>query len=376
MLFNDNPDSDDFRRVYLIIIHGPTSYTPSEPDHEGNVSITLPAGTAAADVYTGTVDTDKKYNVGDTFTVELKSGYKFGTISGATLGGDGKTFTVTGATVSITIEKDTNAITVTDYVASGAEVSNNVAFGATVYTANVESMVDKTAGTISPIFAIDQTKTVWKDGGKEYKSWVPADARATVSFNVYGEINGKDELLVNGKTVAGASLAVTSTALSNPLIKMTNTFKIEVTKVVWDKVGVVYEVANRPYNIKGLIAFTDDTPTSLTVATVNAIPANNSIFDVKVKVGEGEGNVTGGGFEISAMAGISQRPQFTAATDVTATNGNEKANIKQNSTTAGILTGERPVVVTIDATKLTTTAARFTLTGLTDRKSTRLNSSH
>lgn len=251
LLFNDNEESDGFRSVYLVVVnsvddnkgigfkngHIGGTNTPTE----GNVSITIPADTTAEDVYGGNVDTDKNYAAGKSFTVERKPGYKFGTISGATLGDDGKTFTVNNgaSAVSIQILVDDSVVTVSDYIASGAEVSGNVAFGAKVYTgSDVSAMVDKATNTVKPIFSIDQAATVWKDAGnnKEYTGWVPADAKATVYYEVYGVIDGKEELLGSNSTSAGASLAVDSTGITNPLVSMTNTFKIKVTNVEWDNV--------------------------------------------------------------------------------------------------------------------------------------------
>ncbi len=380
LLFNDNEESDGFRSVYLVVVnsvddnkgigfkngHIGGTNTPTE----GNVSITIPADTTAEDVYGGNVDTDKNYAAGKSFTVERKPGYKFGTISGATLGDDGKTFTVNNgaSAVSIQILVDDSVVTVSDYIASGAEVSGNVAFGAKVYTgSDVSAMVDKATNTVKPIFSIDQAATVWKDAGnnKEYTGWVPADAKATVYYEVYGVIDGKEEPLGSNSTSAGASLAVDSTGITNPLVSMTNTFKIKVTNVEWDKVNVVYEFANVPASITETVSVTDTSTKSLASGATAA--AANVIITFNVKVSEAvsanEGKVTDGAlsYTFSNVEGLtgtagSVAPGGTVAADSTVT-----TNASGNTVPA-----TRPVVVKVDASGLTTTAASFTITGIVD----------
>ncbi|MCI8690003.1 MAG: S-layer homology domain-containing protein, partial [Oscillibacter sp.] len=246
MLFNDNPDSDDFRRVYLIIIHGATTYNPG------------PTGGAVSPSLEGAFEPLKDVKVGDEVTITLEAGFEFDVDkqdSTATSLGGGK-YKINSIPAVIAVKKTTSVeiknakvVTQLDAALTNAETYPDGAPATGLSVDNIKTYPDKVTCDITFVAPEWAAPT-----GNAYVTGTTDVAAPKFDLYLNGMlqnvVTGGAPVLADAKTgtfktsVMLAPTAAAVQALPGGVLSDADTLTASLTEVKWTNVKVLVQDEN------------------------------------------------------------------------------------------------------------------------------------
>ena len=187
MLFNDNPDSDEFRHVYLIVVNSVSSSyeANSAPVVSDDATVTISGGVLGTDYTTDPADLSSM-KIGDSFTISLLNDATVKSTSGVKVkdNGDGSfTYTIEAKSVSITIQPADPVVDPVTVTVAGTDIEDATV---TFTYADGKKVEQKGAGTVQ----LEKGKTVTVSVSAGYTvdvTTLDLTADATVTVTKDGE---------------------------------------------------------------------------------------------------------------------------------------------------------------------------------------------